>query len=48
MAKNRVIKKVNGSVKVTLPLNDIQDLEWKDGDTVQIKRVGKHFTIKKV
>lgn len=46
--KQRVLKFVSGSYKVTLPINMVEELDLKDGDTIEFNRVGKKITIKKV
>lgn len=42
----RKIFKLNQSYSVTLPINDIRNLNWKEGQKVVIKQKGNDLIIK--
>lgn len=41
----KLYKHSNGSVQVTLPIEEVRKLGWRDGQKVIIKRFGKKFII---
>lgn len=41
----KLYKHSNGSVQVTLPIEEVRKLGWRDGQKVIVKRSGKKFII---
>ena len=41
----KLLKQGNGSVTVTLPIEYIRELKWKDGQKVVVKKTGNKLTI---